>query len=82
MVIAAQTLAPTVQSGNSGLLEKFGIESLTCPSKPDTARSAQLTSTGSGCSHQPDHPSQEFQYRAPACLELGLSPSRVQRSGS
>ena len=53
-------LVPTVRSGNSGLLGEFRIESLTCPSKPNTARLTQLTSTGSGYSHQPGHPNQEL----------------------
>ena len=48
-MLVAQALAPTVRSGNSGLLGEFRIESLTCPSKPDTARPVplmtQLTST-------------------------------------
>ena len=68
-------------SGNPWLLGEFRIESLTCPSKPDTARPTQLTSTGRGCSHQPGHPSQEFFiYRAPERLEPGLSLPGVQRS--
>ena len=59
-IVVAQALTPTVRSGNSGLLGEFRIESLTCPSKPDTARPTQLTSTGRVCSHRPGHPSQEL----------------------
>ena len=61
-MLVAQALAATVRSGNSGLslLEEFRIKSLTCPSKLDTAHPTQLTLTGSDCSHQPGHSSQEF----------------------
>ena len=73
----AQTLAPTVLSGNSGLLGEFRIQSLMCPSKPDTARSTQLTSTGRFCSHQPGHPRQEFHI-----LSAGASQTRALTTGS
>ena len=70
-------VAPTVRSGNSGLLGEFRIESLTCPSKLDTARPTHLTSTGRGCSHQPGHPSQEFHISS-----AGASRTRALTTGS
>ena len=76
-MLVAQALTPTVRSGNSGLLGGFRIESLTCPSKPDTARPTQLTSTGRGCSHQPGHPSQEFHISS-----AGASRTRALSTGS
>ena len=76
-MLVAQALAPTVRSGNSGLLGEFRIESLTCPSKPDTASPTQLTSTGRGCSHQPGHPSQEFHISS-----AGASRTRALTTGS
>ena len=71
-VLVAQALAPTVRSGNSGF-----IESLTCQSKPDTARPTQLISTGRGCSHQPGHPSQELDISS-----AGASRTRTLTTGS
>ena len=53
------------------------IENLPCPSKPDTARPTQLTSTGRGCSHQPGHPSQEFHISS-----AGASRTRALTTGS
>ena len=75
-VLVAQALAPTVRSGNSGLLGEFRIESLTCPTKP-TARPTQLTSTGRGFSHQPGHPGQEFHISS-----AGASRTRSLTTGS
>ena len=76
-MLVAQALTTTVQPGNSGLLGEFRIESLTCPSKPETARPTQLTSTGRGCSHQPRHPSQEFHISS-----AGASRTRALTTGS
>ena len=60
---------------------EFRCQSLTCPSKPDTACPTQLTSTGCGCSHQPQTiPVRSLKYRAPERLEPGLSLPGVQRS--
>ena len=54
------------------LNRKFNV-----PSKPDTARPTQLTSTGRGCSHQPGHPSQEFHIS-----RAGASRTRALTTGS
>ena len=61
--------------GQFWLLGQFRIKSLKCPSKLDTARPTQLTSTGRGCSHQPGHPSQEF-HNIQGVLKLMSSPVR------
>ena len=53
------------------------MESLSWPSKPDTARPTQLTSTGRGCSHQPGHPSQDFHISS-----AGASRTRAITTGS
>ena len=66
--------------GKSGLLGEFRIESLTCASKPDTARPTQLTSTGAVAPTNRAIPVRSFIYRAPGRLEPELSLPWVQRS--
>ena len=75
---SSNTYRPIGQFRVSG---EFRSQSLACPSKPDAVRPTQLTSTGCGCSHQPQTiPVRSLMYRAPERLEPGLSPPGIQRS--
>ena len=71
-----QVLVPSVRSGNSGLFREFRIESLTCPSNPDT-HSTDFNWSRMLTAMQPGHPNQEFHISS-----AGASRTRALTTGS
>ena len=59
------------------VIGELGIQSLTCASKPDTARPTQLTSRDRDYTHQPGHPRQEFHISS-----AGASRTRALTTGN